>query len=89
MGYSQLHGYVVDPECHRPKVTHEHCIRRLSSVNKENIKKRYAILNVPKIHQLKSDIESCKQGTLSVVEFFSKLVGLWNELEDYVKQNGM
>ena len=48
----------------------------------ENIKKRYAILNVPKVHQLKSVIVSCKQVTLSVVEFFSKLMGLWNKLDN-------
>jgi len=52
----------------------------------ENIKKRYAIPNVPKVHQLKSAIASCKQGTLSVVEFFSKLMGLGNELDNYVKR---
>jgi len=52
----------------------------------ENIKKRYAIPNVPKIHQLKFDIASCKQGTLTVVEFFSKLMRLWNELENCVKR---
>jgi len=51
-----------------------------------NINKRYVIPNVPKVHQLKSDIASCKQGTLNVVEFFSKLMGLWNELDNYVKR---
>ena len=39
---------------------------------------------MPKIHQLKSEIVFCKQGTLSVVEFLSKLMGLWNELENCV-----
>jgi len=51
----------------------------------ENIKKRYSVPNVPKIHQLKAEIASCKQGNLEVVEFFTKLIGLWNELGDYVK----
>ena len=52
----------------------------------ENIKRRYAVPNVPKVHQLKVDIASCKQGTLSVVEFFSKMMGLWSELDSYVKR---
>ena len=41
--------------------------------------------NVPKIHQLKSQIASCKQEKQEVVEFFNRLVGLWNELGNYVK----
>ena len=51
----------------------------------ENIRKRYAVPNIPKIHQLKAEITLCKQGSLKVVEFFSKLMGLWNELGNYVK----
>ena len=51
----------------------------------ENIQKRYAIPNVPKIHRLKAAIASSKQGNLDVVEFFSKLMGLWNELENIIK----
>lgn len=31
------------------------------------------------------EIASCKQGNLEVVEFFTKLMGLWNELGNYVK----
>ena len=41
--------------------------------------------NVPKIHQLKAQIASCKQDKQEVVEFFNRHVGLWNELENYVK----
>jgi len=51
----------------------------------ENIHKRYSIPNVPKIHQLKAQIASCKQNKQEVVEFFNRLVGLWNELGNYVK----
>ena len=51
----------------------------------ENIQKRYSIPNVPKIHQLKAEIASCKQDNLKVVEFFTKLMALWNELGNYVQ----
>ena len=50
-----------------------------------NIQKRYSIINVPCIHQLKVEIASCKQGSVEVVEFYSKLMGLWSELANFVK----
>jgi len=40
---------------------------------------------VPKIHRLKVEIASYKQGNLDVIEFFSKLMGLWNEPENTIK----
>jgi len=40
---------------------------------------------VPKIHQLKAEIALCKQGTPEIGDFFNKLMGLWNELENYTK----
>jgi len=41
--------------------------------------------NVSKVHQLKAQIASCKQEKQEVIEFFNRLVGLWNELGNYVK----
>jgi len=38
-----------------------------------------------RIHQLKAKIASCKQGGLEVIEFYSKLMGLWSELSNHVK----
>jgi len=38
----------------------------------ENLSKRYAIANTLKFHQLKTDLVSCTQGGLEVVEFYSK-----------------
>jgi len=32
-----------------------------------------------------SDLTSCKQGSLDVIEFYSKLMEMWSEIEDYVK----
>jgi len=42
----------------------------------ENIQKRYLVLNVPNIHQLKAKIASCKQGNLELVDFLNKFMGL-------------
>jgi len=42
-------------------------------------------VNTPRIHQLKVVIVNCKQGTLEIGEFYSKLVNLWNELNNLVK----
>ena len=39
----------------------------------------------PHIHQLKADIASFKQENLDVVKFFSKLMGLWSERDNFVK----
>ena len=47
--------------------------------------KKYAVPDAPKSHQLKTDIASCKQEGLDVVEFYSKLMGMWSELSNYVK----
>jgi len=41
-----------------------------------NLKRRYVMTNAPRIHQLKLDVASCKQGGFLVVAFFSKLMGL-------------
>lgn len=51
----------------------------------QNLRKRYAVANTPKIHQLKTDLVACKQGSLEVVEFYSKLMGMWSELQNYAK----
>ena len=51
----------------------------------ENIKKRYAVANIPKIHKLKAEVASCKQNNQEVIEFFARLMGLWNELDNYIK----
>ena len=49
-----------------------------------NLRKRYAIFNAPKIHQLKANIANCKQGDLDVGDFCSKLVNLWNKLANTI-----
>jgi len=51
----------------------------------EILRKRHAVANTPKIYQLKSDLASCKQRGLEVVEFYNKLMALWSELDNYTQ----
>jgi len=52
----------------------------------DDLKKRYGVSHIPKIHDLKSKVANCKQGSMSMVEYYAKLVGFWNELEAKVPQ---
>lgn len=51
----------------------------------EDLQKRYGVASAPKIYQLKASICECRQGGMSFVEFYSKLRGLWSELDNHVK----
>jgi len=50
----------------------------------ENLRKRHVVPNTPKIHQLKMEIAATKHG-LEVVKFYSKLIGMWTKLSNYMK----
>ena len=71
---------VIDPKLHA-SVAYAHSAYAIW----ENIRKRYSVPNIPRIHKLKAEIASCKQGNMDVVEFFSKLMSLWNELSNYIR----
>ena len=62
--------HVIDPKLHN-SVAYANTVYFML----ENLWKRYAVANAPKIHQLKTDLASCKQGGLEVVEFYSRLMG--------------
>lgn len=50
----------------------------------ETLKSRYAVVNGPRIQQLKSLIAKCEQGkNMPVSEYFGKLTGLWEELHKH------
>ena len=51
----------------------------------EDLKQRYSIANLPKIHQLKAAIANCKKESLDIGNFYNKLNKLWNELNNHVK----
>jgi len=71
---------VIDPKLHMSIAYVE-----MAAVMWENLRKRYAMPNTPKVHQLKTDIAACKQGGLEVVEFYSKLMCMWSKLNNYIK----
>ena len=50
-----------------------------------DLRKRYGMANTPKLHQLKANLANCKQGGMSVSDFYSKLVHLWTEFNNLVK----
>lgn len=50
----------------------------------ETLKERFAVVNGPKIHQLKLSIAQCEQTkTMSVASYFGKLTALWEELHQH------
>ncbi|XP_074278343.1 uncharacterized protein LOC141601935 [Silene latifolia] len=49
----------------------------------KELKERYATGNAPRVHQLKSDLAECKQGNRSVVDYYTDLKSLWDELTTY------
>lgn len=57
--------YVTDPKLHT-RVAYAETAQAMW----ENLQRRYVVANTPKIHQLKTDFASCKQGSLEVVEFY-------------------
>ena len=71
---------VIDPKLHT-SAAYEDAAHKMWV----NIQKRSSIMNVPRSHQLKAEIASCKQGSMEVVEFYSKLMGLWSELANFIK----
>ena len=81
MGDDKFYGVFMAFECNRAKVAHQYSALDSAQTMWENLQKRYSVANTPRIRQLKANIASCKQVNLNVVEFFSKLAGLWSELE--------
>ncbi|XP_074304920.1 uncharacterized protein LOC141639766 [Silene latifolia] len=49
----------------------------------EEIREPFSAGNAPRVHQLKADLNECKQGDLSVVEYYTQLKMIWDELGSY------
>ncbi|XP_074285866.1 uncharacterized protein LOC141611180 isoform X2 [Silene latifolia] len=49
----------------------------------KELKERYAAGNAPRVHQLKSDLAECRQGNRSVVDYYTHLKSIWDELATY------
>ena len=68
-----------------PKLNLSFSYVKFAKASWENIHKHYLLPIMPQIHQLKAQFASCKQNKQEVVEFFNRLIRLWNELMNYVK----
>jgi len=74
---------VTDPKL-RSTIAYTHVAKTMW----DDIKKRYGSSDIPKKHSLKTKIANCKQGKgMSVVDYYSELVGYWNELDGVAKRN--
>ncbi|XP_074315723.1 uncharacterized protein LOC141651932 [Silene latifolia] len=57
-------------------------LRRVIDEKKE-LKEHYSAGNAPRVHQLTCELTECKQGTRSVVEYYTHLKSIWDELAKY------
>ncbi|XP_074290764.1 uncharacterized protein LOC141617467 [Silene latifolia] len=51
----------------------------------DELKGRYSAENAPRVNQLKGELNECKQGRQSVVEYYTRLKTIWDELANYSK----
>ncbi|XP_074270757.1 uncharacterized protein LOC141594652 [Silene latifolia] len=66
---------VIDPKLH-PSITFSQPIADVW----EELRGRYSAGNAPRVHQLKNELNECKQGGDSVVEYYTRLETIWDEL---------
>lgn len=51
----------------------------------EDLRERFSIGNDMRVHQLKSELTSCKQGGHTIAAYYGKLKSMWEELIGYIK----
>lgn len=51
----------------------------------KEIKDRFSEGNGPRIHEIKTELAFCRQGTMSVINYFGRLQVLWEDLSNYEK----
>jgi len=44
------------------------------------------VASAPKIHQLKASLVDCTQDSMNVIEFYSKVMSLWREVEGHIRR---
>ncbi|XP_074300565.1 uncharacterized protein LOC141631842 [Silene latifolia] len=71
---------VIDPKLH-PSITFTQSIAEIW----EELRGRYSAGNAPRVHQLKGELNECKQGKETVVEYYTRLKIIWDELAKYSK----
>ncbi|XP_074298580.1 uncharacterized protein LOC141629490 [Silene latifolia] len=71
---------VIDPKLH-PSITFSQPIAEIW----EELRDRYSAGNAHRVHQLKGELNECKQGRDLVVEYYTRLKTIWDELANYSK----
>lgn len=71
---------VIDPKLHL-SITFSQPIEEVW----EELRGRYSAGNAPRVHQLKNELNECKQGRDSVVEYYTRLKTISDELANYSK----
>ncbi|XP_074304267.1 uncharacterized protein LOC141638981 [Silene latifolia] len=74
---------VIDPKLH-PSIAFSQLVEKVW----EELRDRYLAGNAARVHQLKNEfneLNECKQGRDSVVEYYTKLKTIWDELGNYSK----
>jgi len=70
-----------------PENPTQHSLRQYGKADVGWLNEEIWVSNIPKIHDLKSEIANCKQGEMTIIEYYAKLVGLWNELDGKTTQH--
>ncbi|KAJ3708504.1 hypothetical protein LUZ61_012209 [Rhynchospora tenuis] len=70
----------IDPAL-QPSIAYAETVKELW----DDLKERFAIGNATRIHQLKADIAAARQQGQSVVAYYTRLKGMWDELSNYLK----
>ncbi|KAJ4808040.1 Retroelement pol polyprotein-like [Rhynchospora pubera] len=69
----------IDPAL-QPSIAYSETVKELW----DDLRERFSVANAPRIHQLKADIAAAKQqGGQSVVTYYTRLKGMWDELSSY------
>ncbi|XP_074305051.1 uncharacterized protein LOC141639978 [Silene latifolia] len=69
---------VIDPKLHA-SIAFSGTVKEIW----DELKERYATGSAPRVHQLKSELSELKQGKLTIVEYYTKLKAVWDELASY------
>ncbi|KAJ4755428.1 Retroelement pol polyprotein-like [Rhynchospora pubera] len=68
----------IDPAL-QPSIAYMETVKELW----DDLRERFSVKNAPRIHQLKADIAAAKQQGQSVVAYYTRLKGMWDELSNY------
>jgi len=85
MGHGKLNGVFVAFGIIDRKLRTSVAYADMAKAMWEDLQKRYGVASAPKIYQLKAKLAKCRQGGMTVVEFYSKLRGIWSEPDNHIK----